>query len=325
MDDNTSYFQPKRLTKRSPSTSVITSRMSQDSTGPSAASTAITQLLRRHPSAPDSPVSSGTTTNSRETGSDHHRTPSSVSSNSPSPNLSVSKYSSQPPQEGYPNRYRYSANQSLNEKSSDEMIRTPSDTSDVVSPLDSTKASGYQTSLRRPDPNILSRTTSNTTMMSPSLRESASFSVGDRSNAPVSPQPDSGSTTPKRYSDEAKNSAPWKKKSGFSSFMNSVLGSPRNMKISAPGNPVHVTHVGYDMETGQFTVRIQCLTPASQSHPIAAVQLNLPVLSKRELSVILKWNLTLRRAFLQNGRECCAPMELPQVIKSEILKQLWTS
>ena len=50
--------------------------------------------------------------------------------------------------------------------------------------------------------------------------------------------------------------APWKKKSGFSSFMNSVLGSPRNVKISAPENPVHVTHVGFDNETGQFTVRI---------------------------------------------------------------------
>jgi hypothetical protein len=46
----------------------------------------------------------------------------------------------------------------------------------------------------------------------------------------------------------------FRKKSGFSNFMNSVLGSPRRINISNPENPVHVTHVGYDNETGQFTV-----------------------------------------------------------------------
>ncbi|EDN99594.1 conserved hypothetical protein [Sclerotinia sclerotiorum 1980 UF-70] len=42
--------------------------------------------------------------------------------------------------------------------------------------------------------------------------------------------------------------------SGFSGFMSSIgVGSPRGVKISAPENPVHVTHVGYDNTTGQFT------------------------------------------------------------------------
>ena len=45
-----------------------------------------------------------------------------------------------------------------------------------------------------------------------------------------------------------------KKKSGFSSFMNNLVGTPRKPTISAPENPVHVTHVGYDQETGEFTV-----------------------------------------------------------------------
>lgn len=45
-----------------------------------------------------------------------------------------------------------------------------------------------------------------------------------------------------------------RKKSGFSSFINSVLTSPRNIKISAPANPIHMIHVGYDNVTGQFTV-----------------------------------------------------------------------
>lgn len=42
---------------------------------------------------------------------------------------------------------------------------------------------------------------------------------------------------------------------GFSKvMMTSVLGSQKGMKISAPENPVHVTHVGYNNQTGQFTV-----------------------------------------------------------------------
>lgn len=62
--------------------------------------------------------------------------------------------------------------------------------------------------------------------------------------------------SPKRYSDEAKDSknAALKKKSGFSGFMSGLVGSPKRVNISAPENPVHVTHVGYDNETGQFTV-----------------------------------------------------------------------
>jgi p21-activated kinase 1 len=45
-----------------------------------------------------------------------------------------------------------------------------------------------------------------------------------------------------------------RKKSGFSGFMTSLVGSPKKPLISAPENPVHVTHVGYDSSTGQFTV-----------------------------------------------------------------------
>ena len=55
-------------------------------------------------------------------------------------------------------------------------------------------------------------------------------------------------------SDEPKEVKVLKKKSGFSSFMNNIVGSPRRPAISAPENPVHVTHVGYDQETGEFTV-----------------------------------------------------------------------
>lgn len=71
-----------------------------------------------------------------------------------------------------------------------------------------------------------------------------------------------GVTSPKRFSDEGKESksgkdgkpAMLRKKSGFSGFVNSLVGSQKKVAISAPENPVHVTHVGYDSSTGQFTV-----------------------------------------------------------------------
>lgn len=67
-------------------------------------------------------------------------------------------------------------------------------------------------------------------------------------------------TNTKRYSDDGKDlkSAVLRKKSGFTGFMNSLVGSPKKPVISAPENPVHVTHVGYDSSTGQFTVCVTC-------------------------------------------------------------------
>lgn len=65
-----------------------------------------------------------------------------------------------------------------------------------------------------------------------------------------------GINSRQRYSDETKESKVLKKKSGFSSLMSSLVGAPRKPTISAPENPVHVTHVGYDQETGEFTVSL---------------------------------------------------------------------
>ena len=66
-----------------------------------------------------------------------------------------------------------------------------------------------------------------------------------------------GTMSPKRFSTDNPMKpalSGLRKKSGFSSFVNSMLGSPRTIKISAPENPVHMIHVGYDNVTGQFTV-----------------------------------------------------------------------
>lgn len=37
-----------------------------------------------------------------------------------------------------------------------------------------------------------------------------------------------------------------------------LLSSDKKMEISSPYNPVHLTHVGYNLDTGEFTVRTRC-------------------------------------------------------------------
>lgn len=99
----------------------------------------------------------------------------------------------------------------------------------------------------------------------PQLRQSASFhpAGGRQMDTVTPPRGDLGTRSPRqRYSDEANQSKANKKKSGFSSFMSNLgVSSPRRPQISAPENPVHVTHVGYDQETGEFTVSRIILVP----------------------------------------------------------------
>lgn len=246
MDDDIPS-KPQRWTEQPPPNAPFNISMSAN----------IATQLRRHPSAPHSPSSE--TPRSNRDYHNHQRTRSShASSNSSSdrsPSLVTSKFTPQAQPEPYNQPYRYSARQSLNGKSSDELVSASVDATGGLGTIDSTKASGYQNSLRRPAPPPFSKTSPDMRMMSPNLRQSASFSVDDRSRE-LTPTRSETSSSSKRYSDEARNSAPWKKKGGFSTFMNSVLGSPRSVKISAPENPVHVTHVGFDNETGQFTVGV---------------------------------------------------------------------
>lgn len=93
---------------------------------------------------------------------------------------------------------------------------------------------------------------------SPKLRQSASFTALARKMD----TPPSGTKSPRsnRYSDEGdaakkRNSGGGKKKGTFSSFMSNLVSSPRRPTISTPTNPMHVTHVSIDNETGEFTVR----------------------------------------------------------------------
>jgi p21-activated kinase 1 len=91
---------------------------------------------------------------------------------------------------------------------------------------------------------------------SPRLRQSTSF----QQLARKMDTPPSGTKSPRnRYSDDGDgvkraHRESGKKKSTFSSFMSNMLGSPRRPTISTPTNPMHVTHVSIDNETGEFTV-----------------------------------------------------------------------
>ncbi|KAL7267031.1 signal transducing kinase of the PAK [Rhizina undulata] len=115
-----------------------------------------------------------------------------------------------------------------------------------------------KSTLRRGPPPPLAHSASDMTTATgrPHLRQSNSFTVGERGHHPPSPPPKSksGSISPKRNSVDAKTSAlPNIKKGGFSKFMNSMLGSPKRVEISSPSNPIHLTHVGFDFDTGEFT------------------------------------------------------------------------
>ncbi|ATZ56561.1 Bcste20 [Botrytis cinerea B05.10] len=216
--------------------------------------------LQRAPSAPSYPRSYYAPGHTRKLTS-----PNPASSNSSlehqysnaSPVLAGSEFVLQPIGMGGANDNRRSIpSRPISEKSSEDFIGAPFDSSGLFSHIDSTKSSSTPNTLRRPPPPQLSHT-SPPYMVSPQLRQSASFTAGDKMSEKAPPRVGENQLiSPKRYSDETKEpkSGMLRKKSGFSGFMSSIgVGSPRGVKISAPENPVHVTHVGYDNTTGQFT------------------------------------------------------------------------
>ena len=178
----------------------------------------------------------------------------------PSPVLADSQFV--PPPVGHGGGSRPSnPTRPLSEKTSEEFIGAPFDGFGILNHMNSTKATGYNSAQRRPPPPPLSHTSPDPRVTSPPLRQSASFSAGDRMTENTPPRVGENQLiSPKRYSDETKEPKQGmiRKKSGFSGFMSSIgVSSPRGMKISAPENPVHVTHVGYDNQTGQFTVSLK--------------------------------------------------------------------
>ena len=245
-------------------------KVPQLSTRPSIQKTESNTSLQHHPSAPIYPRAH--TFSGSET---HQRTQSITlaSSNSSldqqntaaSADLVVAGYASASSSTlPHPVHHQSSARQRHpNERSADDLIGAPFDATGILSTVNSAQRSdrsgGHSALSRRPPPPPLAHThTSPDPCGFHLLRQSQSFYIADRSAMEITPpRSDTGTMSPKRYSDEVgggKPPASLRKKSGFSSFVNSMLGSPRPIKISAPENPVHMIHVGFDNLTGQYTV-----------------------------------------------------------------------
>ncbi|GAB7354006.1 hypothetical protein MBLNU459_g4597t1 [Dothideomycetes sp. NU459] len=103
-----------------------------------------------------------------------------------------------------------------------------------------------QTHAQSRPPNPRSQTTSSRLSLSRSF--STLKTKGLATERPYRMDSVSGTSSPRqRYSDEIKA----KKKSTFS--ISGLFKSPGRPAISAPENPVHITHVGVDTSTGEFT------------------------------------------------------------------------
>lgn len=219
-----------------------------------------TTSLQRHPSAPVYPRAHPAAGSSRE----HLRTKSNAFASSSS---SVDQHSarqspalenvSEFPNPPHPGTYNHNTSRlSFGRRNSDELIGAPFDARGMINALDSTGADQQQ-STQRP-PLLQSYKTSPEPATMTNMRQSASFAI----NKPRTENSSSANggglvslSSSKRYSEDGSGSRfGFRKKTGLSTLMNSMLGSPRGIKISAPENPVHVTHVGYDNTTGQFTV-----------------------------------------------------------------------
>ncbi|KAI0836560.1 Pkinase-domain-containing protein [Hypoxylon sp. FL0890] len=151
--------------------------------------------------------------------------------------------------------------QPLSSQTPEEFVGAPFDGNFILNHFEATKSPTYQYSSTntRPAPPPPSNSSPDPRVMSRPLRQSASFSALDANMSEKSYGArvnESQVAPPKRYSDEGKElkgPGVLRKKSGFSGLMSTLVGSPKKPVISAPENPVHVTHVGYDSSTGQFT------------------------------------------------------------------------
>lgn len=110
-------------------------------------------------------------------------------------------------------------------------------------------------SLRPPHNYPHASSESRVALADPTIRLSRSLAAtGRQMDDIVQPRGELGQRNPRqRLSDEGREGKGGRKKTGFSSVWNNLVGAPKKPTISAPENPVHVTHVGYDNETGEFT------------------------------------------------------------------------
>lgn len=281
------HSQRRKLVKKPPSHTYTRSSSGLDDSH-SLGSRRSSQSLRRAPSAPAVRSSIANTSSSS---SPRHPTasqwPSNASpsiaqgdflatSNPPSgPGLITSSLSSpsNPAASPYPalahrpNRLSDSLARRHSKEPSDDLLGAPFDGAAILSRIESVKYTAPRESVQRPPASpALAKPITGTRNVNPALRASQSFSNMEPAiteKIQGGKAPDGAAAAPKRYSDEGKDSKPpmIRKKSGFSGFVTSLVGSQKKPTISAPENPVHVTHVGYDSATGQFTVRLPLPPP----------------------------------------------------------------
>jgi hypothetical protein len=209
--------------------------------------------------------------------------------------------------ESRPNTYKRA---SVSDKTNEELIGAPFDAQAIFQNIQLQQAS--QPPPRPPPPTHAY--TSDARLVSPKLRQSASFAALGKKMETITPPRSDGSGGTKsprqRYSDESgdsqknRKSDGGKKKSGFSSFMSGLVGSPRRPTISTPTNPMHVTHVSIDNETGAYTVRPCQFVPVELLSVLYLVPIFPPFLltwrGDGKFSVLL----TLSRVCPRNGNAC---------------------
>ncbi|KAH8704960.1 kinase-like domain-containing protein [Talaromyces proteolyticus] len=211
--------------------------------------------LKRHPSAPVYPRGhvGGSKEHARTRSNAYGSSSSSLDQQSASAGHSPVLGNGEFTQSSQPRAGRFSF---INGKSPDDLIGPPFDTRAMLNVLQETESVDQENQEYEPEsaqrpPRLQTYHTSPDPRSVQPLRQSASFSALQPRMDTALPQIQDAPNS-KRNSDDGLGIKP-RRKGTFSSFVNSVLGSPRNIKISAPENPVHVTHVGYDNQTGQFT------------------------------------------------------------------------
>ena len=282
--------QRRKLVKKNPSHSYTRSSAGFDKTdsagldAQSLDSRSSSHSLKRAPSAP--PIRSNPATASSGASSPRILGVAQTQRSNVSPILPQGDYNDLgfPAQQnqygGLPHRAKGSSNSPVepaSQRANEDFIGAPFDAAAILRRMDTPAISAPQTSIPQRSnlpPTLVKAGTD--LSANPTLRSSASFSTMDPSIAEKTQggrsATENQSIAPNRYSDEGKEpkSATQRRKGGFTGFMNSLVGSQKKPTISAPENPVHVTHVGYDSVTGQFTVSSHPLQRSSISYDIIA-------------------------------------------------------
>jgi p21-activated kinase 1 len=238
-------------------------------------STRSSNSLTRRPSAPHAPYNQPTTT---PTVSSPRHPSSGTQRSDPAPNLLQGDFGSFTLNEARSNYLADSTSSRPGYTGPDDFIGAPFDSEGILNRLDATKPTspispedhlqklGRHPSLQRSHvpPPLAGFNSDPQRLNSPPLHPSPRFANMDSSSekslgARLGTEHSMASS--KRLSDDGRDvKASLRKKSGLTNFMNSLVGAPKKPIISAPENPVHLTHVGYDSNTGQFTVGRSSMT-----------------------------------------------------------------